>query len=130
LNEAPLSWCWNARRSAICRWLFPAKFSPTRRSGRLFIADSDPQSDRSGKLDGTLWKQLELARMAPLTERTIANFLSSAGIALNGETLYVADTENHLNSSGRSEIEDSDDHRSTGQQSRRLDQIGMAGAPL
>src|SRR6185369_136996 len=76
---------------------FPGKVLADEASGRLFIADSNHNRVVITQLDGRL-----LGTVGSGAEGTTdgdfatAQFNHPQGMALRGETLYVADTENHL----------------------------------
>ena len=67
------------------------------KSGRLFIADSNHNRIVISTLAGKL---LDVAGAGPAGEKNgsfdSATFHHPQGLALDGEKLYVADTENHL----------------------------------
>ena len=68
-----------------------------RKSDRLFIADSDHNRIVIAKLDGTLIETIGTgAHGADDGPFDRATFFRPQGMALDGDTLYVADTENHL----------------------------------
>ena len=76
---------------------FPGKLIADAKSDRLYIADSNHNRIVVTKLDGTLVETIGSgtpgAADGPFTK---AGFYRPQGMATNGNTLYVADTENHL----------------------------------
>jgi len=76
---------------------FPGKVLADEASRRLFIADSNHNRIVVTRLDGTLLETIGAGSigLADGDYRT-AQFQQPQGMALVGETLYVADTENHL----------------------------------
>ena len=79
------------------RCAFRARCWPTRRSDRLFIADSNHNRIVVARLDGTLIDTIGCGEAGSADgDYAKATFNHPQGMALDGETLYVADTENHL----------------------------------
>ena len=97
LNEAPLKLVLERAKIGDLPLAFPGKILADQKSGRLFIADSDHNRIVVAKLDGTLLETIGSgvhgARDGSFEQAT---FFRPQGMALAGETLYVADTENHL----------------------------------
>ena len=75
---------------------FPGKVLADGVSGRLFISDTNHNRIVITGLDGTL-KQIIGSGQEAFTDGKLAvsSFNHPQGLALDGETLYVADTENH-----------------------------------
>jgi len=75
---------------------FPGKVLADGLSGRLFISDTNHNRIVITGLDGTL-KQIIGSGQEAFTDGKLAvsSFNHPQGLALDGETLYVADTENH-----------------------------------
>ena len=75
---------------------FPGKVLADGLSDRLFISDTNHNRIVVTGLDGTL-KQIIGSGQEALTDGklAVAAFNHPQGLALDGETLYVADTENH-----------------------------------
>src|SRR5438105_8633963 len=97
LNEAPLKLVLERAKIGDLPLAFPGKVLADAKSDRLFIADSDHNRILIAKLDGTLIETIGTgAHNADDGSFDRATFFRPQGMALNGETLYVADTENHL----------------------------------
>jgi len=97
LNEAPLKLVLERAKIGDLPLAFPGKILADQTSDRLFIADSDHNRIVIAKLDGTLIETVGTgthgAHDGPFDQAT---FFRPQGMVLSGETLYVADTENHL----------------------------------
>ncbi len=97
LNEAPLKLVLERAKIGDLPLAFPGKILADQKSDRLYIADSDHNRIVIAKLDGTLLETIgngvHGARDGSFDQAT---FFRPQGMALSGETLYVADTENHL----------------------------------
>ena len=97
LNEQPLKLALERAQVGDLPLAFPGKVLTNVASGRLFIADSNHNRIVVTKLDGTLIETIGTGASGAADgtfER--ATFFRPQGLALDGETLYVADTENHL----------------------------------
>jgi DNA-binding beta-propeller fold protein YncE len=97
LNEQPLSLALERAKVADLPLAFPGKVLADAQGDRLFIADSNHNRIVVTKLDGTLREIIgtgERGASDGPTER--ASFYRPQGMALEGDSLYVADTENHL----------------------------------
>ena len=129
LNEAPLKLVLERAKVGDLPLAFPGKVLADEKSGRLFIADSDHNRIVVAKLDGTLLETIGTGAPGSADGAyDTASFFRPQGMALDGETLYVADTENHLIRQVDLKSKTVTTIAGTGQQSRRLDQIGMARA--
>jgi thiol-disulfide isomerase/thioredoxin len=128
LNEAPLKLALERAKVGDLPLAFPGKVLADEKGGRLFIADSDHNRIVMTKLDGTLLETVGTgAPGADDGSYDRATFFRPQGMALNGETLYVADTENHLIRQVDLKSKTVTTIAGTGQQSQRqLDHIGMA----
>ena len=97
LNEAPLKFVLERAKIGDLPLAFPGKILADQNSERLFIADSDHNRIVIAKNDGTLIETIgngvHGARDGSLDQAT---FFRPQGMALSGDLLYVADTENHL----------------------------------
>jgi thiol-disulfide isomerase/thioredoxin/DNA-binding beta-propeller fold protein YncE len=97
LNEAPLKLVLERAKIGDLPLAFPGKILADQKSDRLYIADSDHNRIVIASLDGTLLETIgngvHGARDGSFEQAT---FFRPQGMALSGETLYVADTENHL----------------------------------
>jgi thiol-disulfide isomerase/thioredoxin len=97
LNEAPLQFVLERAKVGDLPLAFPGKVLADAKSDRLFIADSDHNRLVIAKLDGTLIETIGTgAHGADDGPFDRATFFRPQGMVLDGETLYVADTENHL----------------------------------
>ncbi|MDX6386031.1 MAG: hypothetical protein QOK48_3604, partial [Blastocatellia bacterium] len=97
LNEAPLKLALERAQVGDLPLAFPGKILADQKGDRLFIADSDHNRIVVTKLDGTLIETIGSgahgSQDGSFAEST---FFRPQGLALSGQTLYVADTENHL----------------------------------
>src|SRR5439155_1139749 len=76
---------------------FPGKILADEASGRLFIADSNHNRIVVAKLDGALIDTIGDGQVGRTDgDFRAARFHHPQGMALKGQTLYAADTENHL----------------------------------
>ena len=97
LNEAPHKLVLERAKVGDLPLAFPGKVLADAKSDRLFIADSDHNRIVIAKLDGTLIETIGAgAHGADDGAFNRATFFRPQGMVLDGETLYVADTENHL----------------------------------
>ncbi len=97
LNEAPLKLALERAKVGDLPLAFPGKILADAKSNRLFIADSNHNRIVITKLDGTLIETIGIgASGAADGSFAKASFYRPQGMALDGDNLYVADTENHL----------------------------------
>src|SRR5713226_7617820 len=97
LNEAPLKFVLERAKIGDLPLAFPGKILADVKSDRLFIADSDHNRIVVAKLDGTLLETIGAgAHGSAEGAYDTASFFRPQGMALDGDILYVADTENHL----------------------------------
>ncbi len=97
LNEEPLKLTLERAKVGDLPLAFPGKLLAQAKGNRLFIADSNHNRIVITKLDGTLIETLGTgARGAVDGPFDKASFYRPQGLALDGDNLYVADTENHL----------------------------------
>ena len=76
---------------------FPGKLLADEKSDRLYIADSNHNRIVVAKLDGTLVDTIGSGKIGDAEGGyNAASFDHPQGLALAGDILYVADTENHL----------------------------------
>ncbi len=97
LNEEPLNLTLERAKVGDLPLAFPGKVFADAKGDRLFIADSNHNRIVITKLDGTLLETIGIG--APgAADGTFdkSSFYRPQGMALDGENLYVADTENHL----------------------------------
>lgn len=97
LNEEPLKLTLERAKVGDMPLAFPGKILADAKSDRLFIADSNHNRLIVTKLDGTLLETIGSGTRGA-TDGSFANasFYRPQGLALDGNSLYVADTENHL----------------------------------
>src|SRR2546429_1924687 len=97
LNEAPLKLVLEKAKVGDLPLAFPGKVLADEKSDRLFIADSDHNRIVIAKLDGSLVDVIGTGMHGMVSGSfETASFSRPQGMALDGDTLYVADTENHL----------------------------------
>jgi thiol-disulfide isomerase/thioredoxin/DNA-binding beta-propeller fold protein YncE len=97
LNEEPLKLTLERAKVGNLPLAFPGKVLADPKSNRLFIADSNHNRIVITKLDGTLVETIGTGEPG-LADGAFdkASFYRPQGMALDGDNLYVADTENHL----------------------------------
>ena len=97
LNQTPLKLTLERAKVGDLPLAFPGKVLADAKSDRLFIADSNHNRIVITRLDGTLIETVGVgnsgAADGPFDKAT---FYRPQGMALDGDSLYVADTENHL----------------------------------
>ncbi len=97
LDETPMKFALEKDKFADSPLLFPGKVLADEKSARLFIADSNHNRIVVTKLDGTLLETIGSGQAAPTDgDFSSAAFNHPQGMALDGNTLYVADTNNQL----------------------------------
>jgi DNA-binding beta-propeller fold protein YncE len=97
LNETPLKLALERAQVGDLPLAFPGKVLADAKSDRLYIADSNHNRIVVTKLDGSLVETIgtgERGAAGGAYER--ATFFRPQGMALDRDSLYVADTENHL----------------------------------
>ena len=97
LNEEPLKLVLERAKIGDLPLAFPGKILADAATDRLFIADSNHNRIVITKLDGSLVDTIGTG-VAGATDGAFdkASFHRPQGLALSGNSLYVADTENHL----------------------------------
>jgi DNA-binding beta-propeller fold protein YncE len=97
LNEQPLRLALERAKVGDLPLAFPGKVLADERGDRLFIADSNHNRIVVTHLDGTLIETIGTgSRGAEDGTFERATFHRPQGLALDADSLYVADTENHL----------------------------------
>ena len=97
LDETPLRLDPAANSETPTPLRFPGKILADESGDRLFIADSGHHRIVVTRLDGTLLDIIGSGKIGSADgDYTTAQFSSPQGMALDGERLWVADTENHL----------------------------------
>src|ERR1041384_3174616 len=97
LNEEPLKLVLERAKVGELPLAFPGKILADAKTDRLFIADSNHNRIVVTKLDGTLVETIGTGD-AGHNDGTFdkATFYRPQGLALDGDSLYVADTAKHL----------------------------------
>ncbi len=127
LNEAPLNLVLEKAKIGDLPLAFPGKILADEKTDRLFIADSDHNRIVIAKTDGTLIETIGTgAHGQDDGAFDHATFFRPQGMALDGDTLYVADTENHLIRAVDLKTRTVTTIAGTGQQSREYGEKGMA----
>lgn len=97
LDTRPVRFDLEAAKARQTPLRFPGKILADEAGGRLFISDSNHNRIVVARLDGRLLEVIGSGRIGrgdgPFDQAT---FNHPQGLALRGQTLYVADTENHL----------------------------------
>ena len=97
LNEEPLKLTLERAKVGDVPLAFPGKILADQKSERLFIADSNHNRIVITKLDGTLIDVVGNGAAGAVDGSfEKASLYRPQGMALDGDSLYVADTENHL----------------------------------
>jgi len=97
LNEAPLKLVLEKAKVGDLPLAFPGKILTDEKNDRLFIADSGHNRIVVAKLDGTLVDVIGTGTHGMVSGSFAdSSFFRPQGLALDGDQLYVADTENHL----------------------------------
>jgi sugar lactone lactonase YvrE len=97
LNEEPLKLVLERAKVGDLPLAFPGKILADAKRDRLFIADSNHNRIVVTKLDGTLVDTIGTGDTGAVDGAfDKATFYRPQGLALAGDSLYVADTENHL----------------------------------
>lgn len=97
LNEAPLKLVLERAKIGDLPLAFPGKVLADAKNDRLFIADSNHNRIVVAKSDGSVLEVIGTGAAGSVDGAfQQATFFRPQGMALEGERLYVADTENHL----------------------------------
>jgi len=97
LNEAPLKLVLEKAKVGDLPLAFPGKILADEKNDRLYIADSDHNRIVVAKIDGTLVDVIGTGAHGMVSGSfSESSFSRPQGLALDGDKLYVADTENHL----------------------------------
>ncbi len=97
LNEEPLKLVLERAKVGELPLAFPGKILADAGSDRLFIADSNHNRIVVTKLDGSLIETIGTGDVGAADGAfDKATFYRPQGMALSGDSLYIADTENHL----------------------------------
>ena len=127
LNEEPLKLVLERAKVGDLPLAFPGKILADAATDRLFIADSNHNRVVVTKLDGTLVDVIGTGDSGA-TDGAFdkASFYRPQGLALAGDTLYVADTENHLIRRINLKSRTVETIAGTGKQSREYGESGPA----
>ncbi len=97
LDETPLKFDLLSERQQPTPLRYPGKVIADAASQRLFIADSNHNRIVVAKFDGTVLETIGSGQIGRANgDYATASFDHPQGMVLHGETLYVADTENHM----------------------------------
>ena len=97
LNRRPIKFEPEAEKAARTPLRFPGKILADSTSDRLFISDSGHNRLVVIRFDGSPVATIGSGKAGRADgDFAVAEFNAPQGMALDGETLYVADTENHL----------------------------------
>jgi thiol-disulfide isomerase/thioredoxin len=97
LNEEPLKLSLERAKVGDLPLAFPGKLIADAKTDRLFIADSNHNRIVITRLDGALVATIGTGTPGAADGAyDKASFFRPQGMALDGDALYVADTENHL----------------------------------
>jgi DNA-binding beta-propeller fold protein YncE len=122
LNEQPLKLVLERAKVGDLPLAFPGKILADAATDRLFIADSNHNRIVVTKLDGTLVDTIGAGEPGA-TDGAFdkATFSRPQGLALSGDSLYVADTQNHLIRRVDLKLRTVETIAGTGKQTRRDD---------
>lgn len=97
LNDQPLKLALEKAKVSDTALSFPSKIVADEKSERLFISDTNHNRIVVAKLDGALLEVIGSGKQG-LTDGNFntSTFNHPNGMALDGDKLYVADTQNHL----------------------------------
>jgi len=127
LNEEPLKLTLERAKVGDLPLAFPGKILADAKGDRLFIADSNHNRLVITKLDGTLLETIGTgAAGAADGAYDKASFFRPQGMGLDGDSLYIADTENHLIRRVNLKSKTVETVAGTGQQSREYFRSGPA----
>src|SRR5687767_2256589 len=127
LNEAPLKLVLEKAKIGDLPLAFPGKVLADARNDRLFIADSNHNRIVVAKSDGSLLEVIGSGAAGSVDGAFHqATLFRPQGMALNGDRLYVADTENHLIREVDLKTKTVKTIAGTGQQSQEYGQHGPA----
>jgi DNA-binding beta-propeller fold protein YncE len=127
LNEEPLKLVLERAKVGDLPLAFPGKILADAATDRLFIADSNHNRIVVTKLDGTLVDTIGTGEASAADgEFAKASFYRPQGLALAGDSLYVADTENHLIRRINLKTRTVETIAGTGKQTREYFQAGPA----
>jgi thiol-disulfide isomerase/thioredoxin len=127
LNEAPLKLVLEKAKIGDLPLAFPGKILADARNDRLFIADSNHNRIVVAKSDGSLLEVIGTGAAGSVDGSfQQATFFRPQGMALDGDRLFVADTENHLIREVDLKTKTVKTIAGTGEQSREYGAVGTA----
>lgn len=127
LDETPLRFELEAHRVQRTPLRFPGKILADEASGRLLIADSGHNRIVVAKLDGTVIGTIGSGQPGQTDgDFATARFNDPQGMALQGDTLYVADNLNHMIRKVDLARRKVSTIAGTGEQNRRAPRLGMS----
>jgi thiol-disulfide isomerase/thioredoxin len=127
LDTKPIDFALESEKAAKTPLRFPGKILADEATGRLFIADSNHNRIVVSDLDGKLIDIIGSGKIGSADGGyDQAEFDHPQGMALHGETLYIADTENHLIRKVNLKNKKVTTVAGTGEQGRKL----LPGPPL
>src|SRR5690242_8839389 len=127
LNEEPLKLVLERAKVGELPLAFPGKILADAAGDRLFIADSNHNRIVVTKLDGTLIETIGTGEVGAKDGAfDKATFYRPQGLALSGDSVYVADTENHLIRRVDLKSRTVETIAGTGQQSHEYFKVGPA----
>jgi DNA-binding beta-propeller fold protein YncE len=127
LNEEPLKLVLERAKVGDLPLAFPGKILADAKTDRLFIADSNHNRIVITKLDGSLVETIGTGDAGAADGAfDKATFYRPQGLALDGDSLFVADTENHLIRRVDLKTRNVETIAGTGQQTREYFKTGPA----
>jgi sugar lactone lactonase YvrE len=131
LDGKPIRFDLESAKMAQTPLRFPGKILADESGGRLLVADSGHNRIVVTRLDGSLLSIIGSGAIGRADgDYAAAEFNTPQGMALDGETLYVADTENHLIRKVDLSKKRVTTIAGTGQQSRDTPPFGHTQKPL
>lgn len=126
LNENPISFKLEKFSAPPSLLSFPGKVVADEKSNRLFISDSNHNRIIITALDGTVQEVIGDGQVGTKDGSFAeAEFNHPQGVALDGDILYIADTENHLIRKADLKTRKVETLVGTGEQARRFNVPGV-----
>lgn len=126
LNEEPIRFRLEKESAPPSLLNFPGKVLADEKSGRLFISDSNHNRIIVTTLDGTVQEVIGDGEVGTRDGSFAeAEFNHPQGVALDGDILYICDTENHLIRRADLKTRTVETLVGTGQQARRFNESGI-----
>lgn len=126
MNEKPITFRLEKESAPPSLLSFPGKVLADEKSGRLFISDSNHNRIIVASLDGAIQDVIGDGEIGA-SDGTFAEaeFNHPQGVALDGESLYICDTENHLIRRADLKARTVETLVGTGQQALRFNESGI-----